>query len=38
MDLKHKDLIDLDTWSREDIEYLLDNARSMEDLLDRPIK
>ncbi|MFP4481299.1 MAG: aspartate carbamoyltransferase catalytic subunit [Thermovirgaceae bacterium] len=38
MEWKHRDLIDLDTWSRDDIEYLLENARSMEDLLDRPIK
>lgn len=38
MEWKHRNLIDLDTWTREDIAYLLENARSMEDLLDRPIK
>lgn len=38
MEWKHRNLIDLDTWNREEIEYLLENARSMEDLLDRPIK
>lgn len=38
MEWKHRSLIDLDTWSREEIEYLLENAKNMEDLLDRPIK
>jgi aspartate carbamoyltransferase catalytic subunit len=33
-----KNLIDLDTWSREEIHHLLDLAGKMDDLLDRPIK
>lgn len=35
---RHKNVIDLDCWSREDLYFLLDQARHMENVMDRPIK
>jgi len=38
MEWKHKNLIDLDCWEKEEILHLIDQAGNMEDLLNRPIK
>jgi len=35
---RHRHVIDLDKWAREDIQHILEQARSMDELLDRPIK
>lgn len=35
---RHRNVIDLDNWTREEIYFLLDQARHMENLMDRPIK
>ena len=35
---RHKSVIDLDTWTKEELYFLLDQARHMENVMDRPIK
>lgn len=35
---RHRSVIDIDTWTREEIYFLLDQARHMDNLMDRPIK
>lgn len=35
---RHRNVIDIDSWTREDIYFLLDQARHMDNLMDRPIK
>ncbi len=35
---KHRNLLDVDVLTREDMEILLEQSTHMEDLLDRPIK
>lgn len=35
---RHRNVIDIDTWTREEIYFLLDQARHMDNLMDRPIK
>ena len=34
----HRNLLDVDVLTREDLETLLDQAMHMEDLMDRPVK
>ncbi|MDT8283955.1 MAG: aspartate carbamoyltransferase catalytic subunit [Thermovirgaceae bacterium] len=38
MEWKHRHVLDLDTWKREELQYILEQASSMDELLDRPIK
>jgi len=38
MNWRHKDLIDLDDWTREEFNLFLEQANYMEELLNRPIK
>lgn len=38
MEWRHTGVLDIDTWSRPEIEHVLDQASGMEELLDRPIK
>lgn len=35
---RHRNVIDLDSWTKEDLYFLLDQARHMENVMDRPIK
>lgn len=35
---RHRNVIDIDAWTREEIYFLLDQARHMDNLMDRPIK
>ena len=35
---RHKNVIDLAGWSREELYFILDQARHMENVMDRPIK
>ncbi len=35
---RHRNVIDLDNWTKEDLYFLLDQARHMENVMDRPIK
>ena len=35
---KHRNVIDLDNWTREELYFCLDQARHMENVMDRPIK
>ena len=35
---RHRNVIDIDNWTREEIYFLLDQARHMDNLMDRPIK
>lgn len=35
---KHRNVIDIDNWTRDEIYFLLDQARHMDNLMDRPIK
>lgn len=35
---RHRNVIDLDVWTREELYFLLDQARHMENVMDRPIK
>lgn len=35
---RHRNVIDIDLWTREEIYFLLDQARHMDNLMDRPIK
>ncbi len=38
MSWRHRSVIDLDTWTREELYFLLDQARHMETVMDRPVK
>jgi len=38
MNWKHRHVLDLDKWERDDIQHIMDQTRSMDELLDRPIK
>lgn len=38
MEWKQRHVLDLDTWNREELHYILEQTRSMDELLDRPIK
>ena len=38
MEWKHRHVLDLDTWNRADLQFILEQSRSMDELLDRPIK
>jgi len=38
MEWKHRHVLDLKDWTREEILLLLDQAKNMDDLMDRPIK
>ncbi len=38
MEWKQRHVLDLDTWKREELHYILEQTRSMDELLDRPIK
>ncbi len=38
MEWKHRHVLDLKDWKKEDILFLLDQAKNMDDLIDRPIK
>ena len=38
MTWRHRSVIDLDTWTREELYFLLDQARHMENVMDRPVK
>ncbi len=35
---RHRNVIDLDNWTKEELYFLLDQARHMENVMDRPIK
>jgi aspartate carbamoyltransferase catalytic subunit len=35
---RHRNVIDLEGWTREELYFLLDQARHMENVMDRPIK
>lgn len=35
---RHRNVIDIDNWTRDEIYFLLDQARHMDNLMDRPIK
>jgi len=38
MEWKQRHILDLDTWDRSELQYILEQTRSMDELLDRPIK
>ncbi len=38
MEWRHRHVIDLDTWDRNDLQFIIEQSRSMDELLDRPIK
>lgn len=38
MEWKQRHVLDLDTWQRPELQYILEQTRSMDELLDRPIK
>lgn len=38
MEWRHRHVLDLDTWDREELQHILEQASSMDELLDRPIK
>ncbi len=38
MEWKQRHVLDLDTWKREELHYILEQTSSMDELLDRPIK
>ncbi len=38
MEWKHRHVLDLKEWTEDDILFLLDQARNMDDLMDRPIR
>jgi len=38
MEWKQRHILDLDTWDRSELRYILEQTRSMDELLDRPIK
>ncbi len=38
MEWRHRHVIDLDTWDRSDLQFIMEQSRSMDELLDRPIK
>ncbi|NLO55944.1 MAG: aspartate carbamoyltransferase catalytic subunit [Thermovirga sp.] len=38
MEWKRRHVLGLDSWRREELQYILEQTRSMDELLDRPIK
>jgi len=38
MDWNQRHVLDLDTWQRQELQHILEQTRSMDELLDRPIK
>jgi len=38
MEWRHKDLISLEGWTREELHFFLEQADYMEELMNRPIK
>ncbi len=38
MEWKHRHVLDLDTWQRPELQHILEQTNSMDELLDRPIK
>lgn len=35
---RHRNVIDLDGWTRDELYFILDQARQMENVMDRPVK
>ncbi|HOI81328.1 MAG: aspartate carbamoyltransferase catalytic subunit [Thermovirgaceae bacterium] len=38
MEWRHRHVLDLDSWDRSELQHILEQTRSMDELLDRPIK
>ena len=38
MTWRHRSVIDLDCWTREELYFFLDQSRHMENVMDRPVK
>ncbi len=38
MTWRHRSVIDLDNWTREEFLFFLDQSRHMENVMDRPVK